>query len=150
MAACYAVAVAARPFPELVPIGISAIPEISFEGKTEESLTGDSVPYEVGLARDRELARSKILGEEVGLLKRLVHAEERTILGVHVFGQGATELVPIGQAMMAAGRIVDFLVDAVFNYPTLAQAYKVAALDATNKLSAISRARKRRRERVAA
>ncbi len=150
LAACYAFGVAARPFPELVPIGIYAIPEISFVGRTEESLTDEAVPYEVGLARHRELARSTILGQEVGLLKLLVHAEERTILGVHVFGTGATELVHIGQAMMAAGTTVDFLVEAVFNYPTLAEAYKVAALDATNKLAAVSRARMRRNGRVAA
>jgi NAD(P) transhydrogenase len=137
LAACHAFGVTAKTMTDLVPIGIYAIPEISFVGKTEENLTASAVPYEIGVARHRELARSKILGDEVGLLKILVHAEERTLLGVHVFGAGATELVHIGQAMMGCGATVDFLVETVFNYPTLAEAYKVAALDAMNKLHAI-------------
>jgi NAD(P) transhydrogenase len=125
--------------PELLPIGIYALPEISYVGKTEEELTDATVPYEVGLAHYRELARGTIMGETHGMLKLLVSPTDRTVLGVHAFGTGATEVVHIGQAVMALGGTVDYLVDAVFNYPTLAEAYKVAALDAANKLYAVSR-----------
>jgi NAD(P) transhydrogenase len=125
--------------PELLPIGIYTIPEISFVGKTETELTDAGVPYEVGLSRYRELARGAILGESHGLLKILVSQDDRKLLGVHVLGTGATEVVHIGQAVMGAGGTLDYLVDAVFNYPTLAEAYKVAALDAQNKLRAVGR-----------
>jgi NAD(P) transhydrogenase len=121
------------------PIGIYSIPEISFVGKTEEQLTNDSVPFEVGVSRYRELARGQIIGDSYGVLKLLVSLEDHTLLGVHVFGTGATELVHIGQAVMGCGGTVDYLVDAVFNYPTLAEAYKVAALDAMNKMRQIAR-----------
>ncbi|HEY1625598.1 MAG TPA: Si-specific NAD(P)(+) transhydrogenase [Streptosporangiaceae bacterium] len=123
----------------LHPIGIYSIPEISFVGRTEEQLTKDSVPFEVGVSRYRELARGQIIGDSYGVLKLLVSLEDRTLLGVHVFGTGATELVHIGQAVMGCGGTVDYLVDAVFNYPTLAEAYKVAALDAMNKMRAIAK-----------
>jgi len=123
----------------LQPIGIYSIPEISFVGRTEEQLTKDSVPFEVGVSRYRELARGQIIGDSYGVLKLLVSLETRTLLGVHVFGTGATELVHIGQAVMGCGGTVDYLVDAVFNYPTLAEAYKVAALDAMNKMRQIAR-----------
>jgi len=123
----------------LQPIGIYSIPEISFVGRTEEQLTKDNVPFEVGVSRYRELARGQIIGDSYGVLKLLVSLEERTLLGVHVFGTGATELVHIGQAVMGCGGTVDYLVDAVFNYPTLAEAYKVAALDAMNKMRQIAR-----------
>ncbi len=123
----------------LQPIGIYSIPEISFVGRTEEQLTKDSVPFEVGVSRYRELARGQIIGDSYGVLKLLVSLETRTLLGVHVFGTGATELVHIGQAVMGCGGTVDYLVDAVFNYPTLAEAYKVAALDAMNKIRQIAR-----------
>jgi NAD(P) transhydrogenase len=124
---------------ELQPIGIYSIPEISFVGRTEEQLTKDSVPFEVGVSRYRELARGQIIGDSYGVLKLLVSLADRTLLGVHVFGTGATELVHIGQAVMGCGGTIDYLVDAVFNYPTLAEAYKVAALDATNKMRQIAR-----------
>ncbi|MBA3524855.1 MAG: Si-specific NAD(P)(+) transhydrogenase [Geodermatophilaceae bacterium] len=124
---------------ELQPIGIYTIPEISYVGRTEEELTEDSVPFEVGVARYRELARGAILGDSYGMLKLLVHAENRHLLGVHVFGTGATELVHIGQTVMGCGGTVDYLVDTVFNYPTLAESYKVAALDAMNKMRAVAR-----------
>ena len=123
----------------LQPIGIYTIPEISYVGSTEAELTGESVPYEVGLSRYRELARGQIVGDSYGMLKLLVHAADRTLLGVHVFGTGATDLVHIGQAVMGCGGTIDFLVDTVFNYPTLSEAYKVAALDATNKLRTLER-----------
>jgi NAD(P) transhydrogenase len=123
----------------LQPIGIYTIPEISYCGATEAELTSSSVPYEVGTARYRELARGQIAGDSYGMLKLLVSTEDRKLLGVHVFGTGATDLVHIGQAVMGCGGTVDYLVDAVFNYPTLSEAYKVAALDATNKIRALSR-----------
>ena len=121
------------------PIGIYSLPEISFIGRTEDQLTADSVPFEVGVSRYRELARGQIIGDSYGVLKLLVSLEDRTLLGVHVFGTNATELVHIGQAVMGCGGTVDYLVDAVFNYPTLAESYKVAALDATNKMRQIAR-----------
>jgi NAD(P) transhydrogenase len=123
------------------PIGIYTIPEVSFVGQTEDELTASSVPYEVGLARYRELARGQIAGDSYGMLKLLVSTNDRTLLGVHIFGTGATELVHIGQALMGAGGTIDYLVDAVFNYPTLSEAYKVAALDAVNKIRAVERLR---------
>jgi NAD(P) transhydrogenase len=124
---------------QLQPIGIYSIPEISFIGKTEDELTRECVPFEVGVSRYRELARGQIIGDSYGVLKLLVSPEDRTLLGVHVFGTGATELVHIGQAVMGCGGTVDYLVDAVFNYPTLAESYKVAALDATNKMREVER-----------
>jgi NAD(P) transhydrogenase len=123
---------------QLSPIGIYSLPEISFVGRTEDQLTTDSVPFEVGVSRYRELARGQIVGDSYGVLKLLVSLEDRTLLGVHVFGTGATELVHIGQAVMGCGGTIDYLVDAVFNYPTLAESYKVAALDATNKMRQIA------------
>jgi NAD(P) transhydrogenase len=123
----------------LQPIGIYSLPEISFIGRTEDQLTRDCVPFEVGVSRYRELARGQIVGDSYGVLKLLVSPADRTLLGVHVFGTGATELVHIGQAVMGCGGTVDYLVNAVFNYPTLAESYKVAALDATNKMREVER-----------
>jgi NAD(P) transhydrogenase len=123
----------------LQPIGIYTIPEISYCGRTEEELTAEAVPYEVGVSRYRELARGQIVGDPYGMLKLLVHTEDRSLLGVHVFGTAATDLVHIGQAVMGCGGTVDYLIDTVFNYPTLSEAYKVAALDVANKLRAVAR-----------
>jgi NAD(P) transhydrogenase len=123
----------------LQPIGIYSIPEISFIGRTEDQLTQACVPFEVGVSRYRELARGQIIGDSYGVLKLLVSPEDRTLLGAHVFGTGATELIHIGQAVMGCGGTVDYLVDAVFNYPTLAESYKVAALDADNKIRQVQR-----------
>jgi NAD(P) transhydrogenase len=139
LAACDAFGVPANAMDAALPIGIYTIPEISFVGRTEEQLTEAAVPYEIGISRYRELARGQILGDTSGMLKLLVSPADRTILGVHVFGTGATELVHIGQLVMAMGGTIDVLLDTVFNYPTLAESYKVAALDATNRLSAIER-----------
>ncbi|HKV66986.1 MAG TPA: Si-specific NAD(P)(+) transhydrogenase [Gaiellales bacterium] len=139
LAAAHAFGLDARPMRELLPIGIYTIPEISFAGRTEEELTGEGVPYEIGISRYRELARAQIQGDQVGILKLLVEPEARTLLGVHAFGTAATELVHIGQTVMGLGGTVDYLIDQVFNYPTLAESYKVAALDATNKLRALNR-----------
>ena len=124
---------------ELQPIGIYTIPEISFVGRTEDDLTEAKIPFEVGISRYRELARGQIIGDSYGMLKLLVSPEDRRLLGVHVFGTGATELVHIGQTVMGCNGTVDYLVNAVFNYPTLAESYKVAALDATNKMRHIAR-----------
>ena len=124
---------------ELQPIGIYTIPEISYCGQTEDELTSSSVPYEVGISRYRELARGQIVGDSYGMLKLLVSTETRRLLGVHVFGSQATELVHLGQAIMTCGGSADQLVDTVFNYPTLSEAYKVAALDAQNKMRAVAR-----------
>jgi NAD(P) transhydrogenase len=125
-----------------MPIGIYTIPEISYVGRTEAELTAQSVPYEVGISRYRELARGQICGDSTGMLKLLVSPVDRKLLGVHLFGTGATEIVHIGQAVMGCAGTVDYLVNAVFNYPTLAEAYKVAALDVTNKLRTVERLRR--------
>jgi len=121
------------------PIGIYSIPEISFVGRTEDELTEACVPFEVGVSRYRELARGQIVGDSYGVLKLLVSPEDGKLLGVHVFGTGATEIIHIGQAVMGCGGTVDYLVDAVFNYPTLSESYKVAALDATNKMRQVTK-----------
>jgi len=121
----------------LQPYGIYTIPEISYVGRTESELTSSAVPYEVGIARYRELARGQIVGDSYGMLKLLVSTDDGTLLGVHVFGTGATEIVHIGQAVMGCGGTVDYLVDTVFNYPTLSEAYKVAALAVTNKIRSV-------------
>ena len=121
-----------------LPIGIFSIPEVGFVGKTERQLTEAAIPYEVGVSHYRELARGQILSETHGMVKLLVAPEERTLLGVHALGANATEVIHIGQAVMGLGGTIDFLVESVFNYPTLAEAYKVAALDAMNKLRAVS------------
>jgi NAD(P) transhydrogenase len=125
--------------PELIPLGVYAIPECAMVGRTEEQLTDEAVPYVCGIARWSELARGVITGDRDGLLKLLVSIEDRRVLGVHVLGTGATELVHIGQAVMASGAGgLDFLVTAVFNYPTFAESYKVAALDAANRIRAMA------------
>ena len=124
-----------------MPIGIYTIPEVSYVGQTEAQLTQSSVPYEVGISRYRELARGQICGDSYGMLKLLVSPSDHKVLGVHLFGTGATEIVHIGQAVMGCGGTVDYLMEAVFNYPTLAEAYKVAALDVTNKLRTVERLR---------
>ena len=124
--------------PELVPTGVYAIPEIGLVGRTEEELTDAAVPYVVGIARWSELARGLMTGDEDGMLKLLVGTEDRRLLGVHVIGTGATDLVHIGQAVMGGGASIDFLVTAVFNYPTFAESYKVAALDAANRIKAMA------------
>lgn len=121
----------------LLPYGIYTIPEISFVGRTERELTDAAVPYVVGMARYRELSRGEIAGDRSGLLKLLVHVETRRVLGVHIFGTSATELVHVGQTAMAGDLTLDYLVDAVFNVPTFSDAYKIAALDAANRLNEI-------------
>ena len=120
--------------PSLLPYGIYTIPEVSFVGHTEEQLTQAQVPYEVGIANYREIARGGIIGDTIGRLKLVFHRESGAVLGVHIVGEGATELVHIGQAVIALGGTIRYFIDHVFNYPTLAECYKVAALAGINKL----------------
>ena len=118
------------------PFGIYTIPEISASlGKTEEQLTDEDVPYEVGVAYYREIARGQIRGDTTGRLKLIFHRNTHSLLGVHIIGEGASELVHIGQAVMALGGKIDYFVETVFNYPTLAECYKVAAFNGLNRLS---------------
>ena len=121
--------------PDHYPYGIYTIPEISFIGKTEEQLTDEDVPYEVGVAYYREIARGQIRGDTTGRLKIIFHRESRLILGVHIIGEGASELLHIGQAVMILGGTLDYFIHTVFNYPTLAECYKAAAFNGLNKLS---------------
>ena len=134
LAACHAFGAPASSAPSLFPYGIYTIPEISMVGRTEEDMTEDVVPYEVGRAHYREIARGQIIGDDSGLLKLLFHIRTRKLLGVHIIGEGASELVHIGQAVLALGGTVDYFVDTVFNYPTLAECYKTAALDGINRM----------------
>jgi NAD(P) transhydrogenase len=121
--------------PSFYPYGIYTIPEISFIGKTEEQLTEEDVPYEVGVAYYREIARGQIRGDTTGRLKLIFHRETRQILGVHIIGESAAELVHIGQAVMILNGTVDYFIDTVFNYPTLAECYKTAAFNGVNRLA---------------
>ena len=125
---------AATSNPGFYPYGIYTIPEISFIGKTEEQLTDEDVPYEVGMAYYREVARGQIRGDTTGRLKLIFHRDTRKVLGVHIIGEGATELVHIGQAVMTLNGTVDYFIDTVFNYPTLAECYKVAAFNGLGRL----------------
>jgi NAD(P) transhydrogenase len=141
LAAYHAFGEPAKGMTDLQPIGIYSIPEVSYVGATEVDLTKNAIPYEVGVSRYRELARGQIAGDSYGMLKLLVHTESLKLLGVHIFGTSATEMVHIGQAVMGCGGTVEYLVDAVFNYPTFSEAYKVAALDVMNKLRALNQFR---------
>jgi NAD(P) transhydrogenase len=120
---------------QTMPYGLFTIPEISMIGENEEELTARKVPYEVGVARFREIAKGQIVGDRMGLLKLLFHRDTRKVLGVHVIGDSATEIVHIGQAVMQFGGTIDYFRDTVFNYPTMAECYKVAAFDGLNKIS---------------
>jgi NAD(P) transhydrogenase len=122
---------------KLLPYGIYSIPEISMVGWTEEQLTKEGIPYESGIAQYREIARGQLLGDDIGMLKLLIHQETRTVLGVHIIGTGATELVHIGQAVMSFNGTADYFLNTVFNYPTLAECYKVAAYNGINKIRSI-------------
>ena len=134
IAACHAFGAPYRTMRHLFPYGIYAIPEISLVGRTEAELTAQGINYEVGVARYREIARGNILGDDSGFLKLLFHRETRRILGVHIMGTGAAELIHIGQTTMAFEGTLDYFVENVFNYPTFAECYKVAALDGFNKV----------------
>jgi len=134
IASCNMFGVPAVMRPQFFPYGIYTIPEISICGQTEEQLTKDKVPYEVGISRYGELAKGQMLGDEHGLLKLLFHSETLKLLGVHIIGERAAEIVHIGQAVLSYGGTIEYFRDTVFNYPTMAEAFKVAALDGINKL----------------
>lgn len=134
IASCNMFGVPAHMRPQYFPYGIYTIPEISICGQTEEQLTKDKVPYEMGVARYGELAKGQMLGDDQGMLKLLFHPETLKLLGVHIIGDRAAEIVHIGQAVLSFGGTVEYFRDTVFNYPTMAEAYKVAALDGLNKL----------------
>lgn len=138
LAAYHAFGEPSKGMTDLQPIGIYSIPEVSYVGATEVELTKNAIPYEVGVSRYRELARGQIAGDSYGMLKLLVSTEDLRLLGIHIFGSDATDLVHIGQAVMGCGGTVEYLVDAVFNYPTFSEAYKVAALDVMNKIRALN------------
>jgi NAD(P) transhydrogenase len=135
LAACHAFDVAVSSVPSLFPYGIYTIPEISYVGQNEDQLTQLGVPYEVGIARYREIARGQIIGDQYGMLKLLFHRQTRQLLGVHIIGEGAAELVHIGQAVLSFGGGLDYFLNNVFNYPTLAECYKVAAHSGANKIA---------------
>jgi NAD(P) transhydrogenase len=137
IAAARAYNIPAQSNPATYPYGIYTIPEISFIGKTEEQLTDEDAPYEVGVSYYREIARGQIRGDTTGRLKLIFHRETRELLGVHIIGEGAAELIHIGQAVMTLKGKVDYFVETVFNYPTLAECYKAAAFNGLNKLSRI-------------
>jgi NAD(P) transhydrogenase len=134
LAACHAFGIPTQSTPELFPYGIYTIPEISTVGRNEEELTEQGIPYEVGKAQYREIARGQIIGDQTGLLKLIFHLETHELLGVHIIGEGASELVHIGQAVMAFKGKIEYFINNVFNYPTLAECYKTAAFDGINRL----------------
>ncbi|MFQ5588738.1 MAG: Si-specific NAD(P)(+) transhydrogenase [Nitrospiria bacterium] len=134
LAACNMFGVKSKPMGANFPYGIYSIPEISMVGATEEELTREKIPYETGIARYQEIARGQIMGDHSGLLKIIVHREDERVLGVHAIGTGVTELIHVGQAVMQLNGKLDYFMQTVFNYPTLAECYKVAALNVYNKL----------------
>ena len=123
--------------PAHYPYGIYTIPEISFIGQTEDRLTDAGVPYEIGIAYFREIARGQIRGDTTGRLKLIFSPDTKELLGVHIIGEGASELLHIGQAVLALKGTVEYFVDTVFNYPTLAECYKAAAFNGLNKLAKV-------------
>jgi NAD(P) transhydrogenase len=137
IAVCHHFGVEAQSVPALFPYGIYAVPEISMVGRTEQELTAEGIGYEVGKAHYKEIARGQIVGDLTGLLKLIFDSGSRKLLGVHIIGEGATELIHIGQAVLSLGGTVDYFINTVFNYPTLAECYKVAAFDGINRLGSV-------------
>ena len=135
-AACHAFGILSAMDNVALPYGIYTIPEISLVGETEDSLTEKQVPYEVGISRYKEIARGQLIGDELGMLKIIFHRETRQLLGIHCIGEGATEIIHLGQAVLHLGGGLEYLTSGVFNYPTLTECYKVAALDGLNKIRA--------------
>ncbi|MCK8787437.1 Si-specific NAD(P)(+) transhydrogenase [Roseomonas sp. NAR14] len=135
IAAGHACGVAVPKAPEFFPYGIYAVPEISTIGLNEQEARAKGIPYECGLARFRETSRGHIMGLSTGMMKLIFALEDRRLLGAHIVGEGATELVHIGQAVLNLGGTLDYFIENTFNYPTLAEAYKIAALDAWNRLA---------------
>ncbi len=134
IAACHAFERPAQQPPVFFPYGIYAVPEMSTVGMTEEQVRADGIGYESGIARFRETSRGHIMGLHGGMMKMLFAIDSRRLLGVHIVGEGATELIHIGQAVLNLGGTLDYFVENTFNYPTLAEAYKIAALDAWNRM----------------
>ena len=134
LASCHMFGAFCESRPHTIPYGIYTIPEISMVGKTEQELTEAKVPYEIGVAKLEELAKGQMLGVDAGMLKLLFDPKTRKLLGVHMFGERATEIIHIGQAVLAFGGTIEYFRDTVFNYPTMAEAYKVAGLDGLNRL----------------
>jgi NAD(P) transhydrogenase len=134
IAACHAFGIPLPPAPDFFPYGIYAVPEISTVGMSEEEVKRQNIPYECGIARFRETSRGHIMGLHTGMMKMVVALESRRLLGVHIVGEGATELIHIGQAVLNLQGTVDYFIENTFNYPTLAEAYKIAALDAWNRM----------------
>ena len=134
IAACHAFGVPMPPAPEFFPYGIYSVPEISTIGMTEEEVSKRGIAYECGIARFRETSRGHIMGLNAGLLKMIFSLETRHLLGVHIVGEGATELIHIGQAVLNLKGTLEYFIENTFNYPTLAEAYKIAALDAWNRM----------------
>jgi NAD(P) transhydrogenase len=135
IAACHAFNIPVPPAPEFFPYGIYSVPEISTVGMSEEEVRKRSIPYECGIARFRETSRGHIMGLNTGMMKMIFSLKTRRLLGVHIVGEGATELVHIGQAVLNLHGTLDYFIENTFNYPTLAEAYKIAALDAWNRMS---------------
>lgn len=146
LAACHMFGLDAQPMGGHFPIGIYSIPEISMVGATEEELTKEKIPYETGIARFSEIARGQISGDDSGMFKMIFGREDGKLLGVHCIGSGATELVHIGQAVIGLGGGLDYFLNTVFNYPTLAECYKVAAYNAANKINYVRRIKALRRK----
>jgi NAD(P) transhydrogenase len=136
IAACHAFGVPAPHAPEFFPYGIYAVPEISTVGMSEQEARQRAIPYECGVARFRETSRGHIMGLNAGMMKMLFSIGTRRLLGVHIVGEGATELIHIGQAVLNLQGTLDYFIENTFNYPTLAEAYKIAALDAWNRMTA--------------
>jgi NAD(P) transhydrogenase len=134
IAACHAFGLPMPPAPQYFPYGIYAVPEISTVGMSEEEVRAKGIPCECGIARFRETSRGHIMGLSAGLMKMIFALEDRRLLGVHIIGEGATELIHIGQAVLNLHGTLDYFIENAFNYPTLAEAYKIAALDAWNRM----------------
>ncbi|MGJ4854159.1 Si-specific NAD(P)(+) transhydrogenase [Labrys sp. KB_33_2] len=134
VAACHAFGLEPPPPPEYFPYGIYSVPEISTTGLTEEEVRQKGIPYEVGIARLRETSRGHIMGLDSGIMKMIFSTKTRRLLGVHILGEGATELIHIGQAVLNLKGTIDYFIENTFNYPTLAEAYKIAGLDAWNRM----------------
>jgi NAD(P) transhydrogenase len=138
IAACHAFGLPMPPAPQFFPYGIYAVPEISTVGMSEEEVRGKGIPCECGVARFRETSRGHIMGLNAGMMKMIFALDTRRLLGVHIIGEGATELIHIGQAVLNLGGTLDYFIENAFNYPTLAEAYKIAALDAWNRMPRVT------------
>ena len=138
LAACHAFGVTASQPPEGFPYGIYSVPEISTVGLSEDQVRKDAIPYECGIARFRETSRGQIMGLKSGMMKLIFSTDTRRLLGAHIIGEGATELIHIGQAVLNLKGTIEFFIENTFNYPTLAEAYKIAGLDAWNRMARTS------------